>query len=43
MNNLIKQFFNEMNYVEVGKSGKYINPNSKFAVPNAGVILFTGY
>lgn len=43
LNNLIKQFFNEMNYVEVGKTGKYVNPNSKHVLANTGIILFTGY
>lgn len=43
MNNLIKQFFAEMNYVEVGKCGKYVNPNSKYVIPNSGMSMFTGY
>lgn len=43
MNNLIKKFFSQMNYVEVGKSGKYINPNSRYTLPNSGIILFNGY
>lgn len=43
MNNLIKQLFTELNFVEVGKSGKYIDPRTKFNVPQAGIMMFNGY
>ena len=43
MNNLLKNFFNQMNYIQVGKGNKYINPGSRKSVGNTGVILFSGY
>lgn len=43
MNNLLKRFFSQMNYIQIGKGNKYINPSSKKALSNAGILLFTGY
>lgn len=43
LNNLIKKFFASMNYVSIGKSGKYFNPASRKVLANSQVLLFTGY
>lgn len=32
-----------MNYIQVGKGNRFINPSSKKALANAGIVLFTGY
>lgn len=32
-----------MNYIQIGKGNRFINPSSKKALPNAGIVLFTGY
>lgn len=32
-----------MNFVSIGKSGKYFNPKSKNVLSNSGIFLFNGY
>ena len=32
-----------MNFIQVGKEGKFIHPSSRKTIQNAGIILFTGY
>ena len=43
MNNMLKKFFSQLNYIQIGKGNKYINPSSKKSLSSAGIILFTGY
>jgi hypothetical protein len=43
MNNLMKNLFAEIGYIEIGKTNKYFNPKSRKALTNCGIVLFGGF
>ena len=43
MNNLVKKFFNELGFAEIGSSHKYFHPKSRKVLENDRLMLFDGY
>lgn len=42
-NNIIKTFFNRLNFTEIGRSRKYFDTSSKKSLDSAGVMVFSGF
>lgn len=43
LNNLLKNFFHQVNYTEIGKSGKYFDAKHFHKLDSAKVIVYKGY
>lgn len=42
-NNMIKNFFNQLGFIEIGKSRKYFDPKSRTNLDNAGIMIYNGF
>lgn len=43
LNNMIRNFFRQMKYTEIGRSGKFCDASSQKTLPGANVTIFKGF
>lgn len=43
MNTLVKNLLHSIGFVEIGRSNKFFNPDSRQSIPNSGIVMFNGF